>query len=67
VLFAYFDAELVTRGLLTRVELIDAIATGQFTRGPVLSTSTFIVYQLSGFTGALVAITGIFCHLFCLC
>lgn len=60
VLFAYLDAELVTRGLLTRAELIDAIAIGQFTPGPVLSTSTFIGYQLSGFLGALVATTGIF-------
>lgn len=60
VLFAYLDAELVTRGLLTRAELIDAIAIGQFTPGPVLSTSTFIGYQLSGFPGALVATIGIF-------
>ena len=60
MLFAYLDAELVTRGLLTRSELIDAIAIGQFTPGPVLSTSTFIGYQLSGFKGALVATTGIF-------
>ncbi len=60
VLFAFLDAELVSTGLLTRQELIDAIAVGQFTPGPVLSTATFIGYQLNGIWGALAATIGIF-------
>jgi len=60
VLFAYLDAELVSTGILTRLELLDAIAVGQFTPGPVLSTSTFIGYQLGGFQGAIMATLGIF-------
>jgi len=60
VLFAYLDAELVTNGILSRSELMDAIAIGQFTPGPVLSTATFIGYQLGGVSGALAATIGMF-------
>ncbi|MFK7806187.1 MAG: chromate efflux transporter [Saprospiraceae bacterium] len=60
VLFAYLKPELVDAGLLSITELTDAIGVGQFTPGPVLSTATFIGYQLGGFTGALAATLGIF-------
>lgn len=60
VLVAYFDGEFV-QGLnwLTRQELLDAIAVGQFTPGPFLSSATFIGYQIAGLGGAAVATIGI--------
>lgn len=60
VLFAFLDAELVTKGLLTRTELIDAIAVGQFTPGPVFSSVTFVGYQINGISGALISTLAIF-------
>ncbi len=60
VLFAFLDTELVAAGWLTRQALIDAVAVGQITPGPVLSTATFIGWQLHGITGALAATLGIF-------
>lgn len=60
VLVAYFDGEFV-QGLnwLSRQELLDAIAVGQFTPGPFLSSATFIGYQIAGISGAILATVGI--------
>ena len=60
VLFAFLDAELVAKGLLTKQELIDAVAVGQFTPGPVFSAATFIGWQMGGIWGAIAATIGIF-------
>lgn len=60
VLFAFLDTELVATGLLTRQQLIDAIAVGQFTPGPVFSSVTFIGYQINGISGAVLSTIAIF-------
>ncbi len=60
VLFAFLDTELVSTGIISRQQLIDAIAVGQFTPGPVFSSVTFIGYQINGLTGAIVSTIGIF-------
>lgn len=60
VLFAFLDTELVTTGIITRQVLIDAIAVGQFTPGPVFSSVTFIGYQINGMPGAIVSTIAIF-------
>ena len=67
VLVAFLEGRLVDQlGWLDPTSILDAVAIGQITPGPVFSTATFVGWQLGGFSGAVAATIGIFMPAFVL-
>src|SRR5262249_8458568 len=60
VLIAYLRSEIVGRGWLDDGRLLDAVAVGQITPGPVSTAATFVGYLIAGLPGACLATLGMF-------
>ena len=61
VLLAFLESEFVSGlGIITQAQLIDAVAIGQLTPGPVFTTAASVGYMARGVPGALASTLGIF-------
>lgn len=66
VLIAFLERDLVgTLGWISHRQLLDAVAIGQVTPGPVFTTATFVGYLAGGFPGGIAGTVGIFLPSFC--